>query len=279
MKVSVVIPTFNEERVIKACTESLSKQTFKDLEVVIVDDGSTDNTTNIVNEHCTVNPVFQLLKQNHKGPGEARNLGASKAVGEILVFVDADMTFDARFVEELVMPIINGKTKGTFSKNEFVSNWDNRWARCWNVQEGWSDQKRHPDDYPDMQKVFRAILKSEFNRIGGFSEGGHYTDDYLSEKLRYEAIVVRGAKFYHENPDNLSEIFYQAKWVGKRSYKLGLIGILYALFRSSLPVSIIVGLVKSITRFMPHFFVFKVVYDLGIFIGILEYSLFKKLGK
>jgi len=287
VKISVIIPTYNEEDVIGVCLESLSRQTYKDLEIIVVDDGSADKTSTVLRNFQFSIFNFQILKQNHKGAGSARNLGALKAGGEILVFVDADMTFEQDFIEKLVEPIVAGPTsprlrgvKGTFSKDEYVSNWDNAWARCWNINEGWEPKRRHSKRYPDKQKVFRAILKSEFDKVGGFDESGGYNDDWsLSEKLGYKADVVGGAVFYHKNPDNLAEIFEQAKWVAKRKYKLGIFGIVYNLLVFSFPDSIWVGFWKSLFKKEPLFIVFKIVYDLGIFIGIIEYSLFGKVSK
>lgn len=275
MKVTVVIPTYNEERFIDECLKSLSKQTQKNLEVIVVDDGSNDKTVSVLSNFQFSNINFQILKQKHKGPGEARNLGASKAKGKILVFVDADMTFDKDFVKNLVKPILDGKSKGTFSKEEYVSNWENVWARCWNINEGWTDKKRHAEDYPDTQKVFRAILKSEFDRVGGFDRGGHYTDDCLSERLGYEATNVKTAKFYHANPDNLGEVFSQAKWAAKRKYKCGLLGVVVALIRTSLPFSLIIGIVESVANSQPRFLLFKITYDFGALTGIHEHYLFR----
>lgn len=271
MRVSVIIPTYNEEKVIGECLDSLSGQSYKDLEVIVVDDGSTDETQEKVQG---TGYRVQILRQNHEGPGTARNLGAKRAKGDILVFVDADMTFDRDFIKELIAPIVSGKSKGTFSKQEFVSNPDNVWSQCWGINQGWEKDKRHPKDYLSTQKVFRAILKSEFDRVGGFDAGGHYTDDWsLSEKLGYEATAVSGAKFYHTNPETLIEVFNQSKWAAKREYKFGWFGKLGALVRASFPISLVVGLVKSLTHRQPQFLIFKVIYDLGIFIGILEYVL------
>lgn len=182
------------------------------------------------------------------------------------------MTFDKNFLKNLIRPIDAGKTKGTFSKDEYVSNWDNVWARCWNINEGWKEGRRHPKNYPNKQKVFRAILKSEFDKVEGFDSKAGYADDWtLSSKLSYEAISAQGATFYHANPGSLKEVYYQAKWVGKRSYKLGLLGTLIALLRASLPFSILVGIIKSLMSNNSAFIVFKIVYDVGIFVGILEY--------
>ena len=273
---SVIIPTYNESDVVFECLESLAKQSYKDFEVIVVDDGSTDNTWDLLSKLEKDNPLekrnlrLEILKQQHEGPGAARNLGVSKAKGEILVFIDADMTFDSNFLKSLVKPIMAGRTKGTFSKNEFVSNWENVWAKCWNINQNWQDVRRHPSRYPDKQRVFRAILGTEFDRVGGFTPGG-YTDDYtLFEKLGYMADSAPGADFYHKNPESLTEVFTHARWVGKRSYKLGAVGYVIALIRASFPVSIILGILKAVMKKEPAFLVFKLVYDFGIVMGISE---------
>ena len=81
------------------------------------------------------------------------------------------MTFDKDFLKNLARPIEEGSVKGTFSKDEYVSNWENIWARCWSINEGWELKRRHPKNYPNHQPVFRAVLKSEFDRVGGFTPG------------------------------------------------------------------------------------------------------------
>lgn len=273
MKASIIIPTYNEEKVLPDCIESLGFQVMTDFEIIVVDDGSTDKTLEMLENLKKTLPNFLFFKQNHKGAGAARNLGAKSAKGEILVFVDADMTFDDNFLAKLIEPITSGKTKGTFSKEEIVSNWGSIWARCWNINEGWEEKRRHPKNFPDHQPVFRAILKSEFDRVGGYTPGGYNDDWSLWQKLGYEAEASHGAIFYHKNPATLSEIFRHAQWVGKRKYKMGFIGYLVGLVRSSLPVSIVLGLVKGIMNNNLRFVIFKIVYDFGVFVGILKFML------
>jgi len=275
--ISVIIPTYNEENVIVDCLQSLLKQKMRDFEIIVVDDGSTDSTTDKVN--AVDSSKVKIFTQDHKGPAAARNLGANNAKGEILVFVDADMTFEKVFLRKLVAPIINGSTIGTFSKEEYVSNWNNVWARCWNWNLNLPSKRRLPLKYPDTQKVFRAILKKSFKNVGGFDNGG-YTDDWtLSEKLHVLATHATGARFYHKNPDNLSEVFIQSRWVGKRRYKLGIIGIIIALVRVSFPLSAIVGVIKSILHRDSRFLLFKFIADLGVFVGVLSFAFTKKGNK
>lgn len=277
MKASVIIPVYNEEKAIEECLVSLSKQTFKDFEVIVVDDGSTDETPSLISKLQTSNIKLQILKQVHQGPAMARNLGASRASGEILVFVDADMTFDKLFLEELVAPIEKGKAKGTFSHEEYVSNWDNPWARFWSYNRGRFDKKFVKKRR--KQKVFRAILRSEFDRVGGFDTGG-YTDDYtLYKKLGYKAKAVKGARFYHKNPESLKEVFTQARWSAKREYKFGRLGTVYALFRASFPISMSLGLAIAIRKRAPKFLIFKALHDTAVIIGILEFYILEKASK
>ena len=279
MKISVITPTYNEKETLEKCIESLGGQSYGDFEIIIIDDGSSDGTLEILKNLKRTLSNFKFSRQNHKGAGAARNYGASFAKGEILVFVDADMVFDKDFLKNLTSPIKDKKAKGTFSEEEYVSNWDNIWARCWNINEGWESKRRHPKNYPDHQLVFRAILKSEFDKVKGFTPGGYDDDWSLYKKLGYEAVNAPGAIFYHNNPSSLGEVFNHAKWVGKRKYKFGILGYLVGLLRSSPPVSICVGVYKSFKYKTTGFVVFKIIYDLGIFIGILEKLIYGKNSK
>src|SRR3989344_2750531 len=212
--ISVIIPVFNEEGTIGECLKSLRNQSYKQMEIIVVDDSSSDSTRNIVKGF----PDIKLLTQGHKGPGQARNLGAAIAKGEFLVFVDADMTFD----KDLVKPIVEGKTIGTFSKNEMVKNIDNIWSNCWNINKNLPLDRMIAKNYPDEAPVFRAILKKEFERVGGFETSGQYTDDWsLSRKLGKKSTVPSGAIYYHSNPDSPADVWKQARWIGKNEFISG----------------------------------------------------------
>lgn len=279
MKVSVIIPVFNEENDILECLNSLSDQSERDFEVIVVDDGSTDETLKVLSEFEVKNLKLKILCGKHSGAGSARNLGVKNARGRILVFVDADMTFDKDFISKLIDPIERGVATGTFSKEEFVSNENNVWAVLWNLNRGLPKNRMHSRNYPDRQNVFRAILKNKFDEAGGFNTKAGYIDDWsVSEKLGTEALSAPGAIFYHKNPGSLAEVFEQSRWMSKRKYKFGVLGIAIALIRVSLPVSVLVGLVSAFRLSASEFFIFKIVSDFAQFIGIFEY-LFGKVAK
>ena len=265
--VSVVIPVFNEEKVIKDCLESLMMQSYKPLEIIVVDDGSRDATLAIVKGFA-----IKILKQNHKGPGPARNLGASHAKGKILVFVDSDMTFDKNFVKDLIRPIIRGETIGTFSKNELNANKDNIWSICWNINRNLPIDRLIPPDYPDEAPVFRAILKEKFDQVGGFDATGEYTDDWsLSQKLKQKSTLAHGAIYYHSNPSTSKEVYKQARWIGKNEFISGsILRQIRSLIIYSFPVSLLVSLLKTIINLNFYFLIFKPIYDFGIWFSVIK---------
>ncbi|OGV94582.1 hypothetical protein A3A66_00990 [Microgenomates group bacterium RIFCSPLOWO2_01_FULL_46_13] len=271
MKISVIVPVHNEERFISACLTSLKQQSLS-VEIIVVDDGSKDRSVKRIKKIRGIH----LFSQSHLGAALARNRGAKHARGDILVFVDADMTFDKNFIKALVKPIVEGRTKGTFTKEERVANWSSVWARCFNFETvGNRDQRRVTGRQGDEANVFRAVLKTEFDRVGGFEATG-YTDDWtLAKKLGYLAKAAPNAICYHTNPDSLAAVFRQARWIGKRRYRFGEVGRIIALGRASLPTSLFLGVVKAFTFRTPGFMVFKLVYDLGVVFGILSFWLTK----
>ena len=89
-KISVIIPAYNAEKYITRCIDSVIDQRYKNWEIIIIDDGSTDKTKDIVQSFLDKDNRIILISQDNRGAGAARNAGIIKAVGEYLVFLDAD---------------------------------------------------------------------------------------------------------------------------------------------------------------------------------------------
>lgn len=280
--VSVIVAAYNEAATINDCIGSLVRQTYQNMEIIIVDDSSIDGTQETIKEY--VNKLSNKkkigsYKQKHQGAGIARNLGASHSKGEILVFVDADMTFDKDFLKVLTKPIIDGKTIGTFSQDERFANPENYWARCWNMGR-FAATGVYTKNYlysiiPNPSNkggIFRAILKSKFNEVDGFEASGDYADDEsLVKKLGVRATEVKGAIFYHKNPSSLSEVWSRARWIGSGRSFTGSVKIKFvSLIKFFFPTSLLKGIIISYRFRYPLFLPFKVLYDLSTWISVIN---------
>ncbi|MEH0844596.1 glycosyltransferase family 2 protein [Micromonospora sp. CPCC 205711] len=89
-RLSIVVPFYNVGDYIRDCLESLTRQTFRDFEVVLVDDGSKDHSADIAQEFCDRDPRFRIVTQDNQGLGPARNTGVRNSQGEYITFVDSD---------------------------------------------------------------------------------------------------------------------------------------------------------------------------------------------
>lgn len=101
VKLSVIVPAYNSSKYISRCLDSLINQTLKEIEIVVVDDGSQDSTIQIVQEYQAKDSRIKLIEQEHRRQGAARNNGMKNACGEYIGFVDSDDWIDLEYYEKL----------------------------------------------------------------------------------------------------------------------------------------------------------------------------------
>ncbi len=101
-KISIVVPIYNVEAYLAECLDSIVRQTNKDFEVILVNDGSTDNSGKIVREYQQKHSCMKLIEQENRGLSEARNAGLRAAKGEYIVFLDSDDYVEEQMVDELI---------------------------------------------------------------------------------------------------------------------------------------------------------------------------------
>ena len=101
MKISVIIPVYNAENFIAGCLESLAKQTLQEIEIICVNDGSSDNSLNILETFARKDERIKIITQKNQGVSAARNAGINLARGEFIGFVDADDRVNPDFYEKL----------------------------------------------------------------------------------------------------------------------------------------------------------------------------------
>jgi glycosyltransferase involved in cell wall biosynthesis len=96
--VSVIVPVYNAEKYLRGCLDGILRQTYANLEIICVDDGSTDNSASILNEYARVDNRFIVVSQENGGVGSARNFGYKHATGKYVQWLDSDDFFDPDMV-------------------------------------------------------------------------------------------------------------------------------------------------------------------------------------
>jgi glycosyltransferase involved in cell wall biosynthesis len=281
------LPVFNEEKLISNCINSLLEQDYKDLEIIVVDDGSTDKTVSIVKEFITKNKNIVLLYQKHNGPGSARNLGAKKAKGSVLVFPDADEEFPKDYVRKLTFPILNKKTVGTIPKKVLLNKKSNIFSKIKYVE--FSRKFNYVDNMG--ANIFRAISKKVFLDTGGFDNSADYFDDgSVSNKLSVLPLLIDVCS-YTTMSSSPKEIIFDSAWgvksnIQSGNYKPLIVGFALMIFyfiiilTSFQNLFFIIGWLFLLgiigywkTRILLSIFVYPVVFvskSIGLFFGLFR---------
>ncbi len=136
--VSVIIPVYNQEKLIKPVLDSIFESTYKNIEVIVVDDGSTDNTSRILNElKAQKYTHLKIISQKNSGKRMAVAKGFTQSLGNYIVLVDSDSLIDKKAIDEIVKTFnINNKI-GSIAGQAKIFNADKNWlTRC---QDAWYD--------------------------------------------------------------------------------------------------------------------------------------------
>lgn len=148
-KVSVVVPIYNIEKYVGRCVESILKQTYSDIEVILVLDGSTDGSANICKKFSDDRIV--ILEKENGGLSDARNYGLRYAKGEYIMFIDGDDFVDEKLVETLLLNI--ERTGADISVCSYVNYYDNGETReCYK-----HENKNNIEIYNRKQAILKII--------------------------------------------------------------------------------------------------------------------------
>ena len=125
--ISIIVPVYNVEKYVSICINSLIDQSYRNLEIIIVDDGSTDNSGKICDSIAQIDKRIEVIHKKNGGQSEARNFGLEKATGKYIAFVDSDDYVDKYFVENLYelikkynVDIAMCKYKDTLTDNDTI---------------------------------------------------------------------------------------------------------------------------------------------------------------
>lgn len=204
MYCSIVVPAFNSEKTIKECLSALLNQEIE-CEVIVVDDGSKDNTANIAREFKKVK-VFQ---QKNKGPASARNFGAKKAEGEVVVFVDSDCIAEKNFVKEMLSQFEEDKevegVQGAYKtrQKELIALFEQ-----FEIEERYK-KMRNRKEIDFIATYAAAYKKKYFLKEGGFDErfpiasGEDIDFSYSLHEKGKKLVFNEKAVVFHYHPVSL----------------------------------------------------------------------------
>ena len=176
IKVSIIIPVYNSEKYLRQCFDSVVNQTLKDIEIIIINDGSTDNTLKIVQEYATKYKNIKVIDKQNEGCYKARNIGLETATGEYIAFLDSDDYIEHNIYEKLFL-----KAKQTdadiVSSNYYISQ----------------DNKLKIVDFSSSAKLLK---KTNNNLIG--AENVLLDAIIWSRIFKRQMLIDKGIKFHSD---------------------------------------------------------------------------------
>ncbi len=179
MKISVIVPIYNVEKYLRKCLDSLVNQTFKDYEVILVNDGSTDSSQEIIDEYTSKYSCLKSFKKKNGGMSSARNLGLKHATGDYLAFVDSDDFVELDFLEKMYDKAISTKSDVTICDYYSLNEEEKRYIKC--HMEYSCDQRIEYLLSPPM--VWCKLIKKDVMKKVIFKEGIYYEDLDFCVKL------------------------------------------------------------------------------------------------
>jgi GT2 family glycosyltransferase len=200
--VSVIIPNYNYARTLGMCLESLRAQTHQPLEIIVVDDGSTDDSVAVAESFGA-----QVLRTGcNLGPPGARNLGAAHARGEVLLFVDSDVALEpdatATALDILRSEPRTGAVCGTFRPEPLIRDGLIEEYRCLQLCYWMGGEGPISTSYTAILAVSAAV----FAEVGGFDASLRHTENAdFGHRLgqRYQVMLTQRVKGRHDHDDTL----------------------------------------------------------------------------
>lgn len=211
-KVSIIIPAFNEEKVIERLLKSLKKQTYKNCEVIVIDDSSVDNTVKIAKQYTP-----NVYTRKHAERSIQRNFGAGISKGEYLLFLDADMELTPGVVKECVEKIQKDKKSGAIAipeKSIALTFWEKvkAFERSIYNLEG--------DSITDAARFF---TREAFNKAEGYDESITGPEDWdLPDTIRelgYKQNRIKAIIYHYERVPSPLALARKKYYYGLRAYR------------------------------------------------------------
>ncbi|MCT7530916.1 glycosyltransferase family 2 protein [Aliarcobacter cryaerophilus] len=199
-KISIIIPVYNTEQYLVQCIDSILNQTLKDIEIILINDGSTDNSYKILQEYKKKDSRIVLINQKNKGQGKARNVGIKIAKATYLAFVDSDDFISPLMLENLYLKIIQDNAdivKCAFTRVH---------------KDGSNTNENSKPINPNKEDFFKTILSIDYLSI--FPNGIYKKELFVKNNLFFKKMLYEDAEllfkiiYYSENISYIDDILY-----------------------------------------------------------------------
>ena len=195
--VTIIIPIYNTEKYLDKCLESVRNQTYEDIEIVMIDDGSTDKSNDIAKKYVDVDRRFKLISQKNKGVSAARNKGLDISKGDYILFVDSDDWIEPHMVEILVRDINKYKVNIVCCQSDRDKIFTGTESKLWDKDLAIRKFLVHKEINGSLvNKLFKKILIGKTR----FSESIKYGEDALflwENLLNVSSIFIIPDILYH----------------------------------------------------------------------------------
>lgn len=206
--ISIIVPVYNVENYLKKCVDSILSQTYRDIEVILVDDGSTDKSGEICDKYAEGDIRVKVIHQNHKGVSYARNSGLEAAQGSYLGFVDSDDYIEKDMYETLYSCIreydADVSICGLCDLYNGVKVWnENFLERC--VLDNVTAFRLVLESKILVVSPVNKLYKKEMFASIRYPEGKTYEDAFVTPEVLYNAKKVAYApeiKYYYVHREN-----------------------------------------------------------------------------
>lgn len=210
IKVSIIVPVYNVEKYIKECVDSLISQTYKNIEIILIDDGSTDSSGSICDWYTGIDERIKVINKKNGGLSDARNAGIKAASGEYITCVDSDDTVDVRYIDRLV-ELIDDADIGivgfeSFTDFEKIEKSDLMFSSCMIFSETEICKNILYSKYKNItHSAWGKIIPKDYYDDVQFPKGMNYEDYATTYKLLLKAkrvCVSSEPLYFYRTRDN-----------------------------------------------------------------------------
>ena len=219
MFVSIIVPVYNVEQYLKECIESILAQTWKNFEVILVDDGSTDSSGKICDEYSQKKEFISVIHKKNGGLSSARNAGIDVAQGDYLAFIDSDDVVHPRYLSELVA--IVKKEKADLAACNFcvgsLCRWKNFSEVKYDIRCNEDVLKKMNDNDVVVTVAWNKLYHAKFFREYGlrYPVGKIHEDMFLTPQILYytKKMVITNEQlcFYRQRENSIMNSSFSIK--------------------------------------------------------------------